>query len=88
MKIEVLGTGCYKCVKLETLIDEIVGELGAAHYEVTRVTDEKRVLEYIPLEEIPGLLIDGVLASVGEIPVRETLVEWLSGISVPGRTMT
>jgi hypothetical protein len=37
MKIEVLGTGCYNCVKLEALID-------------------------------------GVLASVWEIPPRETLV--------------
>lgn len=88
MKIEILGTGCYKCVKLETLIDEIIGELGETRFEVARVADEKRILEHIPLEEIPGLLIDGVLASVGEIPARETLVEWLSGISVPGRATT
>lgn len=47
MKIEVLGTGCYNCVKLE----------------------------------VP---IDGVLTSVREIPPRETLVNWLSGVSIPG----
>ncbi|MBN2115484.1 MAG: thioredoxin family protein [Anaerolineales bacterium] len=88
MKIEILGTGCYNCVRLETLIDEIAGELGAARFEVTRVSNEKRILEYIPLEEIPGLLIDGVLASAGEIPARETLVEWLSGVSIPGTAMT
>ncbi len=85
MKIEVLGTGCYKCVKLETLLDQIVGELGAANFEITRISDEKRILEHIPLDEIPGLLIDGVLTNSGEIPTRETLVEWLSGVSVPGR---
>ncbi len=88
MKIEVLGTGCYKCVKLETLLDEIVEELGATNIEIARISDEKRILEHIPLDEIPGLLIDGVLASSGEVPARETLVEWLSGVSIPGATIS
>ena len=84
MKIEVLGTGCYNCVKLETLIDEVLKELGKTDVEVVRVSDEKRIRHYISLDEIPGLLIDGVLASTREIPLRETLVAWLSGVSVPG----
>ena len=84
MKIEVLGTGCYNCVKLETLIDEVLTQLGKSDVEVVRVDDEKRIRHYISADEIPGLLIDGVLASVREIPARETLVEWLSGVSVPG----
>jgi hypothetical protein len=83
MKIEILGTGCYNCVKLETLIDEIAEQLGATKFEIERVNDEKRVLQYMPLDEIPGLLIDGVLASTRDIPARETLFEWLSGASVP-----
>jgi hypothetical protein len=48
------------------------------------VDDEQQIRHYIPLDEIPGLLIDGVLASTREIPQRETLVAWLSGVSVPG----
>jgi hypothetical protein len=84
MKIEILGTGCYNCVKLETLIDEVAEQLGAANIEIERVSDEKRVLQHMPLDEIPGLLIDGILVSTGEIPPRETLVEWLSGVSMPG----
>ena len=84
MKIKILGTGCYNCVKLETLIDEIAEQLGATNFEIERVYDEKRVLRYMPLDEIPGLLIDGILVSTREIPPRETLVEWLSGVSIPG----
>jgi hypothetical protein len=38
------------------------------------------------LDEIPGLLIDGVLVSTREIPSRETLVEWLSGVPATGPT--
>jgi hypothetical protein len=88
MKIEVLGTGCYKCMKLETMIDEIIRELGETNFEITRGTDEKRILEFMPMDEIPGLLINGVLASTGEIPARETLVEWLSGVSMPDAALS
>ena len=84
MKIEILGTGCYKCVELETLIDEVLQELGKTDVEVVRVNDEKRIQHFIPLDEIPGLLIDGILASTSELPPREKLVEWLSGVSVSG----
>jgi hypothetical protein len=85
MKIEVLGSGCYNCVRLEALIDEVLKELGRTDVDVVRVDDEHRIRHYMPLDEIPGLLIDGVLASVREIPPRETLVNWLSGVSIPGR---
>ncbi len=84
MKIEVLGTGCYKCIQLETLLNEVVQELGAASIEIVRVADEKQIRHYMPLDEIPGLLINGVLASTGQVPPREMLVEWLSGVTVPG----
>ena len=84
MKIEILGTGCYNCVKLETLIDEVLTELGLTNVEVARISDEKQIRHYIPLDEIPGLLIDGVLASKRELPSRETLIGWLSGVSVTG----
>ena len=84
MKIEILGTGCYKCVELEVLIADVLQELGRTDVEVTRVDDEKRIRHYMPLDEIPSLLIDGVLASTGELPPRETLVKWLSGFSEPG----
>lgn len=83
MKIEILGTGCYNCVKLEALIDEVIKQLGVVNVEIVRISDENRIRKYMPLEEIPGLLIDGVLASTHEIPHRETLVEWLSGVSIP-----
>ena len=84
MKIEILGTGCYNCVKLESLIDEVLQELGKTSVEVERVDNETQIRHYISLDEIPGLLIDGVLASTRELPTREKLVEWLYGVSVPG----
>lgn len=84
MKIEVLGTGCYNCVELEILLADVLKELGKSDVEVVRMDDEQRIRHYMPLDEVPGLLIDGVLASVRELPPREKLVEWLSGASVLG----
>jgi hypothetical protein len=51
---------------------------------VARVDNEKQIRHHMPLDEIPGLVIDGVLVSTRELPPREKLVEWLSGVSVPG----
>ncbi|MEW5938638.1 MAG: thioredoxin family protein [Chloroflexota bacterium] len=84
MKIEILGTGCYNCVELEMLIADVLKELGRTEVRVERVDDERQIRHHISLDEIPGLLIDDVLASTRELPAREKLVEWLSGVSVPG----
>lgn len=79
MKVDILGTGCFNCIKLEMLINDVVGELGRSDIELSRINDDKTVLNHMPLDQIPGLLIDGVLVSTRELPERETLVEWLSG---------
>jgi hypothetical protein len=77
MKIEILGTGCYNCVKLEKLIGELVKELALKEVEVTRIDDERKIRQFIPIDAIPGLLIDGMLVSQRELPDRETLKQWL-----------
>lgn len=77
MKIEILGTGCYNCVKLETLVDEVLMELGMYNVEVVHVAEENYIRKYMPLDEIPGLIINGTLASMHDLPDAETLKEWL-----------
>ena len=84
MKIEILGTGCHKCIELESLIDGVLISLGKTDAEVVRVSDERQIRHHMPLDQIPGLIIDGMMASTGEVPTRAQLVEWLSGVSVPG----
>lgn len=79
MKVEILGTGCHNCLILEDLINEVLRDLGRADVEVIRNSDEHSIRKHMPPDEIPGLLIDGVLASTRVVPSRETLKEWLSG---------
>ncbi len=82
MKIEVLGTGCYNCIKLEALIDEVLVELGKSEIQVVRIADEHYIRKFMPVDELPGLVIDGVLASVRDVPDRETLKGWLKSTKV------
>jgi hypothetical protein len=78
MKIEILGTGCHKCVLLESLVDEVLIELGKKDTEVIRISDEHVIRRYMPIDDIPGLVINGVLASTNTVPDHQTLKEWLA----------
>lgn len=77
MKIQILGTGCYNCIKLETLIAVVLKDLGRKEVEIVRVSDEKMIKKYMPLDLIPGLMIDDRLVSSKNVPDQETLRKWL-----------
>ena len=83
MRIEILGTGCYNCLQLETLVNEVCLELGRNDVDIVRLNEEKVIRKFMPLDEIPGLVIDGHLVSTRTVPDRETLVEWLSEARQP-----
>lgn len=80
MKIQVLGTGCHNCLELERRLAEAVTKSGRTDVEVERVDDEHLIRHHIPLDAIPGLLIDGRLVSQREVPTIETLLDWLKAV--------
>ena len=71
MDIQVLGTGCYKCIELEMLLASVLAELKLIDTTVTRVDDPVKIRHHIPLDGVPGLLIDGRLVSQGHLPSRD-----------------
>jgi Thioredoxin domain len=77
MKVTVLGTGCYKCITLESRLNEVLTEFGRSSVTVDRVTDEKAIRRFIPVEAIPGLVIDGKLVHSGDVPSKDRLRQWL-----------
>lgn len=83
MKVEILGTGCYNCLKLEELINQVILELGISDVEIERVSDERRIRHHMPLDEIPGLVIDGHLVSNNRLPNREELLRWFAPVQNP-----
>lgn len=77
MKIEILGTGCHRCIILEKLLFEVLGELGRSDVSVEWVSDESTIRMFMPLDAIPGLVIDGRVVLTGDVPSKEVLTAWL-----------
>ncbi|MFH0991747.1 MAG: thioredoxin family protein [bacterium] len=77
MKVQILGTGCTKCRTLE----ERVRQLAAIHQlpvEVEKISNLHEIMNY-GIMMTPGLVIDGVVKSVGSIPKDDQLLIWLKG---------
>jgi len=75
MTIRILGPGCVKCKSLEARIRHLV-EQHHLPAEVEKVTDLQEIMNY-GIMMTPGLVIDGVLKSVGTVPKDSQLLAWL-----------
>jgi small redox-active disulfide protein 2 len=73
--IKVLGQGCNNCRELTQRIMDVMSELGLAA-DLEHVTDIKAIARYGVLGN-PALLINGKVLSVGTVPNKKQLVEWL-----------
>ena len=69
VKIEVLGSGCANCQRLEMLAREAVAKLGI-EAEVEHVTDIKEIMAR-GVMTTPGLAVNGKVVSKGRVPPPE-----------------
>lgn len=76
-KIEVYGTGCTKCKKLERLAQQAVLELGM-DAEVVKIENIRVIMEKGILMT-PALYIDGEPKALGRVPGVEEIKEMLKG---------
>ena len=75
MKIEILGTGCAKCITLEKIVREVVSQLDG-DYEVVKVDDIMEIMAYNILS-MPGLVIDGKLISTGKVLSADEIRQYI-----------
>jgi small redox-active disulfide protein 2 len=75
MKIEILGTGCQNCKKLEENARKAVQE-AKSKAEIVKVTDIGKIVEY-GVMSTPALVIDGKVKSSGKIPEVGEIKKWL-----------
>lgn len=73
--LEVLGTGCQKCLKTAEKIEAVALELGQP-VTVIKVTDPVRIMEY-QVMSTPAVAVDGSVVHSGSIPDRDTIARWL-----------
>ena len=74
--IEVLGSGCNNCKRLEANAREAVAMAGV-EAEVVHVTDPREIVAHGILST-PGLIIDGRIRSYGRVPSAGDIATWLA----------
>jgi len=63
--IEILGTGCSKCITLEKVVNEAIKSLDGK-YEVKKVSDIEEIMAY-NVVSTPGLVVNGTVVSTGKL---------------------
>ena len=76
-KIEVLGTGCAKCTKLEENARKAADELGV-EYEILKVKDVNDIMNY-GVMITPALVVNGVVKVAGKVPSVEEVKKKING---------
>ncbi len=71
MKIQVLGTGCPKCQKLEQIADQAARELDI-DYELEKVSDINEITGF-GVMMTPALVVDGQVKVSGSVPSLDDL---------------
>ena len=76
MDVKIIGIGCSRCVELEKRVIDTLAELNIAA-NVEHITELKRFASF-GIFMTPGLVIDGKVASQGNVPSKEELKKWLA----------
>ncbi len=76
MNIEILGTGCTKCHKLEAIVKEVVRDMGI-EVPIESISDMKEIMNYQILMT-PGLVINGQLISSGKVPGKADITRYIT----------
>lgn len=74
--IEVLGSGCPNCRRVEANAREAAAMAGV-EAEIRHVTDPREIVAHGVLST-PGLIINGTIRSSGRIPSAGDIAVWLS----------
>ena len=74
-KIQILGTGCPKCMKLEELSRKAADELGI-EYEVEKVKEIKHIMDF-GVMMTPALVVDGEVKVAGRVPSLDEIKNYI-----------
>lgn len=77
MKIEVLGTGCPKCMSLEGNVRKALEGLSL-HADVEKVTEIEQIIQR-GVMSTPALVIDGKVVLQGKNPTVDQLKKIIQG---------
>lgn len=77
LQIQVLGPSCGKCIRLESMVTDVLTELGITDAQLDKIADPRIIEQYL-IEDPPGLLINDTLYwAGGDLPERAQLRTWI-----------
>ncbi|MDF1877768.1 thioredoxin family protein [Sulfurimonas sp. SAG-AH-194-L11] len=74
--MEILGTGCAKCITLEKVVQDVIKTLEG-NFEVVKVQDIQSIMAY-QVVSTPGLVVDGEVKSTGKLLSQEEVRKLLN----------
>lgn len=75
MKVHFLGPGCAKCNQLAEMVTAAAAELGLS-CQLEKVSDFNQIMGF-GVMTTPGLVVNGVVKSVGRVPSPAEIKEML-----------
>lgn len=81
MNIQVLGTGCLNCARLEANVKQAVQETGI-DATVTKVSDVNEIVAH-GIMSTPALVVDGRVVSYGIVPSVEEMKRLIAAEEKP-----
>jgi small redox-active disulfide protein 2 len=83
IQIKVLGPGCVQCDRLERELMQVMSETGIVA-DIEHVRDIKEIGRY-GVMGTPALIINGQVKSVGKVPLKSKMIEWLKEAQAAAR---
>jgi len=75
-KIQILGTGCAKCIKLTENAKEAAQNLGI-EYEIDKVSNITEIMNF-GIMTTPALVVDGEVKSAGKVLSADDIKKMLA----------
>ena len=75
MKIEILGSGCSNCERLQKLAEEAVKETGTPA-SVEKVSDMQKILGY-GVMRTPAIVVNGKVKAMGRVPGKDEIRKFI-----------
>ncbi len=76
MEIKVCGPGCASCEKTLKIVEDAIKSTGV-EATLSKITDFQAIAE-MGIFTTPGVVVDGVVKSVGNIPKQADVEKWIS----------
>lgn len=75
-KLQILGTGCPKCIELASRAEQAAVELGI-EYELVKVKDINEIISF-GVMATPALAVDGEVKIAGKLPDIKQIKDLIS----------